>query len=63
MWDDDLKKEIEMDVSFDVVSEYGNWSFRKEYSHGTKWTEVHNDFVRLLSAIYGYDLTDKIEIK
>ena len=54
----------QMNISFSCYdSENGNWNFDRAYSEGTKWDNIVSDFARWLSSVYGYDLTDKIEIK
>lgn len=56
-----MNDENNMVVGFACTSNRDtNWNFNKVYPEGTTWDEIVRDFASWLSAVYGYDLTEKI---
>jgi hypothetical protein len=51
------------DFTYNQNSEYGNWCFNRSYPEGTPWNEVLRDYLTFLSSVYGYDISEKVEIK
>jgi hypothetical protein len=48
--------------TYNQNSEYGNWCFNRSYPEGTPWNEVLRDYLTFLSSVYGYDISEKVEI-
>ena len=49
--------------TYQQKDEYGDWLCTRFYPEGSPWDVVLKDYITFLSSVYGYDISEKVEIK